>query len=354
MTPVTRKHLAQPDLTNGFPSARRARGSTRLPLTEGGGGKMPQTPPPAPPIRGVTKKDTPTTREGEGSLGSEVSSKGEGQKDSTMEEEKKKKTKKEEEEGEYEEPDDQNTQVYDTPPTSRWQHTASPAVCVDESIYNTPRVHPANTEQGSEVYDVPTLPVTMVSDIQQQTSSIPACLAAGEEVEEDVSGAGLLYSVPGPAPRADGQVLPREGAEPDCGVYDMPAPSTSSGDVQWKGSLSALIQSALGTASLATPSPRELAASLAEILSVWRGSGWRRPAPPLLQAWSRLSDPLPALAACGPAPPSEALLSLVRRALEDSAALLQIQATPGRPRLPSQDSLSRRPLPALPVAETPP
>ncbi|KAG5846231.1 hypothetical protein ANANG_G00147610 [Anguilla anguilla] len=381
------------------------RGSPLLPRTglgrvQGSPNFARKPPPPAPPVRGVTKKDTPTStpspagprggaREGEGPQGSEVS-KEERQKDRRVEEEKKKKTKKKvEEEGEYEEPDDENinNQVYDTPPTSRWQHTASPTICVDDSIYNTPRAHPANTDQGLEVYDVPTLPLTMTSDLQQQTYSIPACLAVGAEVEEDVYSVpslpgdlsaspglgeepGELYSVPGPTPRGppgscDVQVLPQEpqeGAEPDGGIYDMPAPptsarrssvsSTSSGDVQWRCSLSGLIQSALSSISLTAPPPRELAASLTEILSVWKaGQEGDAPAPPLLQAWSRLSDLLPALAACGPAPPSEALLSLVRRALEDSASLLQIQATPSRPRLPSQDSLSRRPLPALPVAE---
>ncbi|XP_035280951.1 embryonal Fyn-associated substrate [Anguilla anguilla] len=384
------------------------RGSPLLPRTglgrvQGSPNFARKPPPPAPPVRGVTKKDTPTStpspagprggaREGEGPQGSEVS-KEERQKDRRVEEEKKKKTKKKvEEEGEYEEPDDENinNQVYDTPPTSRWQHTASPTICVDDSIYNTPRAHPANTDQGLEVYDVPTLPLTMTSDLQQQTYSIPACLAVGAEVEEDVYSVpslpgdlsaspglgeepGELYSVPGPTPRGppgscDVQVLPQEpqeGAEPDGGIYDMPAPptsarrssvsSTSSGDVQWRCSLSGLIQSALSSISLTAPPPRELAASLTEILSVWKaGQEGDAPAPPLLQAWSRLSDLLPALVACGPAPPSEALLSLVRRALEDSASLLQIQATPSRPRLPSQDSLSRRPLPALPVAEVKP
>ncbi|KAJ8344690.1 hypothetical protein SKAU_G00288830 [Synaphobranchus kaupii] len=371
--PNTRAKLAQASV----------RGSPLLPRTGLGRAQASpnftrKPPPPAPPVRGVTKKDTPTStpspvgprggaKEGEGPRGSEVSSKEERQKDGRMEEEKKKKSKKKvEEEGEYEEPDDENinNQVYDTPPTSRWQHTTSPAVCVDDSIYNTPRAHPANTDQGSEVYDVPTLPFTMTSDLQQQTYSIPASLAVGVEVEEDVYS---VPSLPGSAPHpCDAQLLPQEpqeGAEPDCGVYDMPAPpasvrrssvsSTSSGDVQWRCSLSILIQSALSSASLASPLSRELAASLTEILLIWKASQ-EADTPPLalLQAWSHLSDLLPALTACGPAPPSEALLALVCRALEDS--LLQIQATPSRPRLPSQDSLSRRPLPALPVAEVKP
>lgn len=43
-------------------------------------------------------------------------------------------------------------QVYDTPPTNRWQQPV-PAVSAEEneSIYNTPRAVPVHTEQGSEV-----------------------------------------------------------------------------------------------------------------------------------------------------------------------------------------------------------
>ncbi|KAJ8372754.1 hypothetical protein AAFF_G00277620 [Aldrovandia affinis] len=316
----------------------------RAPPSEGGY-LVPRVPAMPSEEVGVTKKDTPTCtpagpREG-GATCKEA-----GLTDGLIEEDKKKNMKKKEE-GEYEEPDDENinNQVYDTPPTSRWLHTVAPAVCVDESIYNTPRALPTNADQGSEVYDVPTLPLAVTSDLQQQTYNVPACLAVGEVGEEDVysvpslpgdvcDGPGFevepreLYSVPGPrAPPGD---APAEGAGPDCGIYDMPAltadppcarrssvSSTSSGDIQWRGSLSALLQSALGSASLVPPPPaRELAASLAEVLS--------------------------------------GLLSLVRRALEDSAALLQSSAPPGRPRLPSQDSLSRRPLPALPVAEVKP
>ncbi|KAI1888635.1 hypothetical protein AGOR_G00187180 [Albula goreensis] len=263
---------------------------------------------------------------------SSASKKEEGQKDGRMEEEKKK-MKKKEEEGEYEEPEKENmnNQVYDTPPTSRWQHTLPPAVCVDDSIYNTPRGLPADVDTGSEVYDVPTLSATITSDLQQQPYSIPASLAAGVVVEEedvysvpslpgDLSAgpgfeavAGELYSVPGPGARAP--VAPPDGPLPsedlqegpglDCGVYDMPAlaldgsstsapprrssvSSTGSGDVQWKGSLSALVQSAISLASH-TPSPsRELATSLAEILSVWKaGQETDTPlplAPPHLQS----------------------------------------------------------------------
>ncbi|XP_036406979.1 embryonal Fyn-associated substrate [Megalops cyprinoides] len=349
-------------------------------------------PPPAPPVRGVTKKDTPP------SVPPGATSNQEGQKDGRMEEENKKTKKKVSEEGEYEEPDDEilSNQVYDTPPTSRWQHTVAPAACEDDSIYNTPRVLPPQADQGSEVYDVPTLPLAITSGTLQETYSIPAALAVGSETEEDVysvpslpglsvgpselspgSGGeveqGQLYSVPGSGRRADMVLFseePHEGAESECGIYDMPAltvdaptsstrrssvSSTSSGDVQWRSSLSALIQSALNSTSLSATS-RDLATSLADILSVWKASQESEAPLPVQQAWSRLSDLLPALSVGSSSPPSEALLSLVRRALEDSASLLQSQAVPalGRPRLPSQESLSRRPLPALPVAEVKP
>lgn len=41
-------------------------------------------------------------------------------------------------------------QVYDTPPTNRWQQPV-PVSEESESIYNTPRAVPLHTEQGSEV-----------------------------------------------------------------------------------------------------------------------------------------------------------------------------------------------------------
>lgn len=110
------------------------------------------------------------------------------------------------------------------------------------------------------------------------------------------------------------------------------------------------MQSVLSSASGPSPPPssRDLAASLAEILSAWKASHPEEPPPPLQQAWARLSDLLPALSAAGNAAPSEGLLLLVQRSLEESALLLQAQS---RPRLPSQESLSRRPLPALPVSD---
>lgn len=161
----------------------------------------------------------------------------------------------------------------------------------------------------------------------------------------------------------------RDTSEADCGIYDMPAltvealprsssssstsirrlsvSSNGSGDVQWRASLSGLVHSVLSVASCSASalSARDLATSLAEILSTWKASHSGDPPPPLQQAWARLSDLLPALSAIGNAPPSDGLLTLVQRSLEESVLLLQAQS---RPRLPSQDSLSRRPLPALP------
>lgn len=187
--------------------------------------------------------------------------------------------------------------------------------------------------------------------------------------EEGAGHVGQVYGGPGSEKRASSG-----SSEPDCGIYDMPAltievqphscsssssstsarrlscSSNGSGDVTWRASLSSLVQSVLSAASTSasTLSSRDLATSLAEILSTWKASHLGDPPPPLQQAWTRLSDLLPALSAIGPAPPSEGLLTLVQRSLEESALLLQAQ---GRPRLPSQESLSRRPLPALPVPD---
>lgn len=240
----------------------------------------------------------------------------------------------------------------------------------------------------------------MTPDLQQPTYNIPASLVAPPEPDDDVysvptlpglsatasdvpDGPGYelqsleVYCVPGPGKLVpDAQIdgapcpqVPNEGSQRDCGIYDMPAlsldvpvlatrrasvSSTGSCEVQGRAFLSALIQSALSSASPSTP-PRELAASLSEILSVWKACQAADAPPPLHQAWTHLTDLLPMLSACGSAL-TEAQLSPVRQALEDSVSLLQGQALPpsGRPRLPSQESLSRRPLPALPVAEVKP
>ncbi|XP_061133543.1 embryonal Fyn-associated substrate isoform X1 [Syngnathus typhle] len=316
-------------------------------------------PPPAPPVRGVTRKDgqhfAPFPPPSDpGSPAPEVNaqagrdpekSNGKGQPQ------------------DYADPADD--QVYDTPPSGRWQRAAPPILSNgDDAIYDTPR----NVDAETEVYDVPTITLNgstsegrASADDVYSVPSLPGVpVAPGES-----SAAGLLGE--DDEKRAD-------AGSPDRGIYDMPAPnaevlprsasssststrrlsvsSNGSGDLQWRASLSGLVHAALSAAaasgSPAAPSSRDLAASLAEILSAWKASHSGDPPPPLQLAWSRLSDLLPALSAAGSAPPSEGLLSLVRRSLEESALLLQAQ---GRPRLPSQESLSRRPLPALPVSD---
>lgn len=43
-------------------------------------------------------------------------------------------------------------QVYDTPPTNRWQHPVSAVPSEeDDGIYNTPRAVTVHTDQASEV-----------------------------------------------------------------------------------------------------------------------------------------------------------------------------------------------------------
>lgn len=176
----------------------------------------------------------------------------------------------------------------------------------------------------------------------------------------EASGNAEVYSIPSPG---KSELVSEDVSEADGGIYDMPAltldipacrlsaSSTGSSDIQWKSPLSALVQSALSSTSVAATPSRDLAASLAEILSVWKAGHSGEVPPSLQQAWSRLADLLPALSVCGPSPPADGLLTMVRRALEDTVTFLQSQT---RPRLPSQESLSRRPLPALPVAEVKP
>ncbi|XP_032399985.1 embryonal Fyn-associated substrate isoform X2 [Etheostoma spectabile] len=278
-------------------------------------------------------------------------------------------------------------QVYDTPPRGRWQCPVPSSLGddddTDDGIYDTPRSVPPQADSETEVYDVPTITLNLsTSDVQpdevdDDVYSVPTLpglpLGPGESTNS-LSGddVGQVYRVPGPEKRVGSGGHNRDSSEHDCGIYDMPAltaeilphslsssststrrlsvSSNGSGDVQWRVTLSSLVHSVLNTASssASTLSSRDLATSLAEILSTWKASHSDDPPPPLQQAWARLSDLLPALSAIGNAPPSEGLLTLVQRSLEESALLLQAQ---GRPRLPSQDSLSRRPLPALPVPD---
>lgn len=334
-------------------------------------------PPPAPPVRSVTRKDAETKpiaqvpptglQQEEDKQSQEIRS------SNGLEKSRNAQSKP----GEKQDPsDDVNEQVYDTPPSGRWQHPVTSVAGGDDGIYDTPRSVPPAADSETEVYDVPTITLNMSTvdvhpvEADDEVYSVPTLpgvpLGPGES-SSNVSGSedGTLF--PALEKRASGGDN-RDSSEPDCGIYDMPAltieilphsssssssstrrlsvSSNGSGDVQWRASLSSLVHSVLNAAGTLTS--RDLATSLADILSTWKASHSGEPPPPLQQAWARLSDLLPALAAVGSAPPAEGLLSLVQRSLEECALLLQAQ---GRPRLPSQESLSRRPLPALPVPD---
>lgn len=346
-------------------------------------------PPPAPPVRGVTRKDV--QQSSSLTAGTQIVTKATSQQFDT----KQKATAKEEKicngteksttiqntKGHISDQNNVNDQVYDTPPSGRWQRTVPVSLHEDDGIYDTPRTVPPHTDPDLEVYDVPTITLNVSISDGQQIGSVP------DESDEGVYSVPTLPGVP--LGQEDPSVCnlsveePSHGSsekrasggdtsEPDGGIYDMPAltaeglplsssssststrrlslSSNGSGDVQWRTSLSTLVHSLLTTVtcSSSTLPSRDLATSLAEILSTWKASHSGDPPPPLQQAWARLSDLLPALSAVGTAPPSEGLLTLVQRSLEESSLLLQVQS---RPRLPSQESLSRRPLPALPVAD---
>ncbi|XP_026792544.3 embryonal Fyn-associated substrate isoform X1 [Pangasianodon hypophthalmus] len=387
---------ATPPVGRGKTSQATMKGSPLLVRTGKSGlpgspnfGRKP--PPPAPPVRSVTRKDLPQGQAPSPAAKPTMqagppteTAKEEKQRQMTKDGRKKKDMQMMKKECMASDDGKHGDEVYDTPPTNRWQQPV-PAVSAEESesIYNTPRAVPLHPEQASEIYDVPTHALNPPSDLQQQTYNVPASLPLSEDIEEDVysvpslpglpldsgempgsvgeaRGNAEVYSIPSPG---KSELASEDVTEADGGIYDMPAlaldipacrlsaSSTGSGDIQWKSSLSALVQSALSSASVAATPSRDLAASLAEILSVWKAGHSGEVPPALQQAWSLLADLLPALSVCGPSPPADGLLTMVRRALEDSATLLQSQT---RPRLPSQESLSRRPLPALPVAEVKP
>ncbi|KAF7664458.1 hypothetical protein LDENG_00175630 [Lucifuga dentata] len=420
VSPLQVQASPRPQLKGVSPNAAVARGKPGLACQRGspllvraGQVRVPgspnfarKPPPPAPPVRGVTRKDAPQatpssaasqsvpratahpkpaslqqdetrqrgnpqSKEERTSDGLEKSSNGDNKKRQNQD---------------YSDPVDD--QVYDTPPSGRWQRVAPSALGEDDGIYNTPRAIPPQADAEAEVYDIPSITLT-VSDVQQSGSA-----SVADEVDDDVYSVPTLPGIPlgpgepatslpddavqvgqvylGPEKQANGGDHPQDSSEPDCGIYDMPAltadilphsssssststqrlsvSSNGSGDVKWWASLSSLVHSVLSAASCSPTvlSSRDLATSLAEILSTWKASHSGDPPPPLQQAWARLSDLLPALSAVGGAPPSEGLLSLVQRSLEESTLLLQAHS---RPRLPSQESLSRRPLPALPVAD---
>lgn len=357
-------------------------------------------PPPAPPVRGVTRKDAqqtasslaasvpkPTAQTNQaGQLRQEdkqpVTHQGNGEKMSNgLDRSSRVPNRAGEKQDDW---DAAGDQVYDTPPTGRWpQPIQSTRLEEVDGIYDTPRSVQSQADPETEVYDVPTITLQkLTSDIkpdedEEEVYSVPTLpgvpLGSAESttslLTEDITHGGQVCSVPGADKRASGGDQNRDSSDADCGIYDMPAltidvlphsssssssastrrhsvSSNGSGDVPWKASLLNLVHSLLGTAS--SLSSRDLATSLAEILSTWKASHACDPPPPLQQAWARLSDLLPALSTVGNAPPNDGLLPLVQRSLEECALLLQAQ---GRPRLSSQESLSRRPLPALPVPD---
>uniref|UniRef100_A0A3B4B1G1 SH3 domain-containing protein n=1 Tax=Periophthalmus magnuspinnatus TaxID=409849 RepID=A0A3B4B1G1_9GOBI len=348
-------------------------------------------PPPAPPVRGVTRKDvqqsslTPAYSNSADKASSqqlENKQKVTANREETISNSKEKSTNVQNIKGQMSDNiGSVNDQVYDTPPSGRWQRTARSSLPEDNGIYDTPRSVPPQSDSELEVYDVPTITLNVSTSDVQQTGTV------SDEGDDGVYSVPTLPGVPlgqedpsctvlsmeEPLLRAsEKQASGGNASEPDCGIYDMPAltaevlplsssssststrrlsvSSNGSGDVQWKICLSSLVHSLLTTVSCSpsTLPSRDLATSLAEILSTWKASHGGDPPPPLQQAWARLSDLLPALSAIGNAPPSEGLLTLVQHSLEESSLLLQVQS---RPRLPSQESLSRRPLPALPVVE---
>uniref|UniRef100_A0A1A7XS74 Embryonal Fyn-associated substrate n=1 Tax=Iconisemion striatum TaxID=60296 RepID=A0A1A7XS74_9TELE len=348
-------------------------------------------PPPAPPVRGVTRKDLPQALSADSNSSPKPASQA-NPASLQQQEDKQIRTQQSSEEkmsngseksnniqkkpgGNGDHLKAANDQVYDTLPSGRWQQPVHSVLQKDEGIYDTPRSVQSQADSETEVYDVPTITMNIQPDeAEDDVYSVPTLpgvpLGSAESTatlaSEDAAQVGLICFVPGPDHKQD-------SSEPNSGIYDMPAltveilphssssssststrrlsiSSNGSGDVQWKASLSNLVQGVLNSISysVSSLSSRDLATSMAEILSTWKASHSGDPPQPLQQAWSRLSDLLPVLSTIGNAPPSEGLLSLVQRCLEESALLLQAQ---GRPRLPSQDSLSRRPLPALPVPD---
>ncbi|XP_077356532.1 embryonal Fyn-associated substrate [Festucalex cinctus] len=391
--PLLKGPSPNPAAARGKPGLASHRGSPLLvraghPRVPGSPNFTRKPPPPAPPVRGVTRKDGQQTATlssdcavapNPGSQAQEVS------RQTSQELEKSNGVHNGKGENQdYADPVDD--QVYDTPPSGRWQCAVPTVLCNgDDGIYDTPRTVPPHVGLETEVYDVPTMALNgSTSEVQPSAAdaddvySVPTLpgvpLGHGESTPslsgEDASQNSQICCVPGSEKRTSSGDQQQDS--PDCGVYDMPAlnaevlphsssssssstrrlsvSSNGSGDVQWRASLSGLVHAVLSVTSCspAALSSRDLATSLAEILSTWKASHSGDPPPPLQQAWARLSDLLPALSAIGNAPPSEGLLSLVQRSLEESALLLQAQ---GRPRLPSQESLSRRPLPALPVSD---
>ncbi|CDQ83544.1 unnamed protein product [Oncorhynchus mykiss] len=279
--------------------ATPVRGSPLLTRPGQGQGRVPRSPnfarkppPPAPPVRGVTRKDLPQPGTPVSTSKPAISTP-----QMTSDEKKKNGQNKKGEGREYADPDDENLdeQVYDTPPSSRWHRQAPAVLCDDENIYNTPRSLPPHTDLESEVYNVPTIILSTSSDPQQQTYN------------EDV------YSVPS---------LPGLPLAPGDMSTIIPLEETEHGQVY----------SVLGQGKRAP-------------LGLGEGSDLGSTSEPDCGIYNMPALTLDVL------PSSAMSTSSSTHRLSDSTILLQTQ---GRPRLPSQDSLSRRPLPALPVAEIKP
>ncbi|XP_024143725.1 embryonal Fyn-associated substrate isoform X2 [Oryzias melastigma] len=384
---VARGKPGQPS-HRGSPMLVRA-GQTRAP---GSPSFVRKPPPPAPPVRGVTRKDT---QQASGEANGVPTPTAVIPSTTLQQQEDNKVGTKHKEEPNGQSSDGRKAdnlevlngvddQVYDTPPSGKWKQAVPLTHKEDDGIYDTPRSVPPQAEAETKVYDVPTITMSLLdvrpSEPEDEVYSVPtlpglplgSTESASNQSGEDVLQNGQISCTPGPEKPANAGDLKQDSCEPDGGIYDTPAltvellphsssssststrrlsiSSNGSGDLQCRTSLCNLVHSLLSTTSgpAGALSSRDLGTSLAEVLSTWKASHLGDPPPPLQQAWARLSGLLPSLTAIGNAPPSEGLLTLVQRSLEESALLLQAQ---GRPRLSSQESLSRRPLPALPVPD---
>ncbi|XP_039602217.1 embryonal Fyn-associated substrate [Polypterus senegalus] len=286
-----------------------------------------------------------------------------------------------------------------------------------DSIYNVPRTlngsqQGVTQEHQPEVYDVPSLLLKDIKSkiIEDETYNVPtstgmAAFPVGRhptdnEEEDDVYSVpsltgqcGILnpdgeelsdiYKVPGHSSKQElvyeAPVDVPETAD-ECGVYDMPASLNSQVDetdafllepesfirrlsvsstssCQSKSStessldnLASLISSAQSSASC-IPIPKELPSLLNDIVASGRQIPFLVSDQRFSDSLNRIADMIPGLSK-GQVPDS--LVCLVCRALEEAASLLAGHTSTYRPRLSSQESLSRRPLPALPVAEVKP
>uniref|UniRef100_A0A8C7XBI6 Embryonal Fyn-associated substrate n=1 Tax=Oryzias sinensis TaxID=183150 RepID=A0A8C7XBI6_9TELE len=396
--PLLKGAAPKPAVARGKPGQPSHRGSPMLGRTgqtraPGSPSFARKPPPPAPPVRGVTRKDaqqTPGEANGVPTPTAGVPPTALQQQDNITGTKHKEEGNGQSSEGSSRKGENLDVsngvddQVYDTPPSGKWKQAVPIPQKEDDGIYDTPRSVPPQAEAETKVYDVPTITMSLLDvgpgEAEEEVYSVPtlpglplgSTESTSNQSSEDFLQNGQMSCAPGPDKPASSSDLNQDSCEPDGGIYDTPAltlellphsssssststhrlsvSSNGSGELQCRTSLSNLVHSLLSTASgpAAALSSRDLATSLAEVLSMWKASHLGDPPPPLQQAWARLSGLLPSLTAIGNAPPSEGLLTLTQRSLEESALLLQAQ---DRPRLSSQESLSRRPLPALPVPD---